>query len=174
MTVNTRLFTPLALLITLGLIMCLFSGCDNQNPEAIPTGKSSLSSLNRSKEPDTAEQDNITSTPYGALRIAATFPEPGRWKKPERILYVGLPETDRAKDFTLFLKRHFDYVETASYSDFSDPKSNGFDVTILDYDGTDVDTPRSNISQSFSRPVITLGAPGASICSHLSLKTGYL
>jgi hypothetical protein len=78
---------PVSLGIALGLIMCLFSGCDNQNSEAIPSAKASRSSQNQFQEPDTTEQDYLTSAPPDALRIAATFPEPGRWKKPERILH---------------------------------------------------------------------------------------
>lgn len=164
----------LSLIKLLILSLAFLAGCDRQNQEAISKEKTFFSTQRRYQGPDTTEQDALNSPSLKALRISATFPEPGRWKKPLRILYVGLLDTDRAKDFTGFLKQYFAQVETAPYKEFTDPKSNGFDVTILDYDGTNFDPPRSNISQSFSRPMITLGVPGAFVCSKLTLKTGYL
>jgi len=85
-----------------------------------------------------------------------------------RILYAGLPNTERAKDFTDFLAEHFAQVETIDYNTFKEGQSRGFDVVILDY------APRPNISREYSRATITVGVPGADICSSLSLKTGYL
>lgn len=91
-----------------------------------------------------------------------------------RILYAGLPNTERAKDFVDFLSKHFKQVETADYNTFKGDKTAGFDVTIIDYDGQDTRAPLPSISREYSRATITVGSPGADLCSRLSLKTGYL
>ncbi len=91
-----------------------------------------------------------------------------------RILYAGLPNTERAKDFVDFLTKHFKEVETTDYNTFVESKTAGFDVTIIDYDGQDTRAPLPSISREYSRATITVGSPGADLCSRLSLKTGYL
>ena len=91
-----------------------------------------------------------------------------------RILYAGLPNTERAKDFVDFLIKHFKQVETTDYNTFKGDKTAGFDVAIIDYDGVEFRAPRPNISRQYSRATVTMGVPGAFICSSLSLKTGYL
>jgi len=91
-----------------------------------------------------------------------------------RILYAGLPNTDRAKDFVEFLTKHFEQVETTDYNTFTEDQTADFDVTILDYDGVEFRAPRPNISRQYARATVTMGVPGAFICSSLSLKTGYL
>lgn len=84
-----------------------------------------------------------------------------------RVLYAGVPNSERAKDFVDFLAKHFEQVETADYKVFKEDQASGFDVVILD-------ASRLNISREYSRATITVGVPGAGICSSLSLKTGYL
>jgi hypothetical protein len=91
-----------------------------------------------------------------------------------RILYAGLPNTDRAKNFTSFLKTYFRHVETTDYNTFTGNHTSDFDVAIIDHDGADTRAPRPNISRQYARATITVGVPGAFICSNLSLKTGYL
>ena len=91
-----------------------------------------------------------------------------------RILYAGLPNTERAKDFVDFLTKHFKEVETTDYNTFKGDKTAGFDVTIIDYNGQDTRAPLPSISREYSRATITVGSPGADLCSRLSLKTGYL
>jgi len=91
-----------------------------------------------------------------------------------RILYAGVPDTERAKDFTEFLAKHFEQVKTADYKAFKEDQAGGFDVVILDYDGVGFSAPRPNISRQYSRATVTMGVPGAFICSSLALKTGYL
>ena len=91
-----------------------------------------------------------------------------------RILYAGLPNTDRAKDFVDFLKKHFQQVETTDYKTFTGSYTAGFDVAIIDYDGLDTRAPLPNINRQYARATITMGVPGADLCSRLSLKTGYL
>ena len=91
-----------------------------------------------------------------------------------RILYAGVPKTDRAKDFAGFLKKHFRQVETTDYKTFTGSHGTDFDVAIIDYDGADTDAPRSRINRQHERATVTIGVPGAFLCSDLSLKTGYL
>ena len=91
-----------------------------------------------------------------------------------RILYTGLPNTERSKDFVEFLTRHFKQVESTDYNTFVESKTTGFDVTIIDYDGQDTRAPVPSISRQYARATVTIGSPGADLCSRLSLKTGYL
>jgi len=91
-----------------------------------------------------------------------------------RILYAGLPNTDRTKEFVDFLGTHFQQVETTDYNTFTGEQAEGFDVAIVDYDGTDTRAPRLKLSRQYTRATVAIGAPGAFLCSGLSLKTGYL
>ena len=91
-----------------------------------------------------------------------------------RILYAGLPKTARAKDFVNFLKRHFQQVETTDYNTFTGSHTTDFDVAIIDHDGEDTRAPRLRLSRQYARATVTVGVPGAFLCSNLSLKTGYL
>jgi len=91
-----------------------------------------------------------------------------------RILYAGLPNTDRAKDFVDFLTRHFQQVETTDYNTFTGSHTADFDVAIVDHDGAYNSAPRLRISRQYARATITVGVPGAFLCSNLSLKTGYM
>ncbi len=91
-----------------------------------------------------------------------------------RILYAGLPDTDRQKDFVKFLGGHFEKVGVGDYLNFRAEQADGFDVVILDHDGADFRAPRPDVSRDYSRATVTMGVPGADICSRLDLKTGYL
>ncbi len=91
-----------------------------------------------------------------------------------KILYAGHPGTDREKDFVSFLKKYFDVVQTGNLATFKEADTQGFDVTLLDWDWNDPNGPKPKISQSFSRPVVTLGIPGGLICRQWHLKTGYM
>ncbi len=91
-----------------------------------------------------------------------------------RILYAGLPNTERSKDFVEFLTKHFNEVESTDYNTFVENKTAGFDVTIIDYDGQDTRAPLPSISREYSRATVTIGSPGADLGNRLSLKTGYL
>jgi len=91
-----------------------------------------------------------------------------------RILYAGLPNTDRAKDFVDFLKTYFQQVETTDYNTFTGSHTADFDVAIIDHNGLDTRAPRSRINRQYARATVTVGVPGAFLCSNLSLKTGYL
>jgi hypothetical protein len=90
------------------------------------------------------------------------------------VLYAGLPNTDRAKDFVSFLKTYFHQVETTDYNTYTGNHTSDFDVAIIDHDGADTRAPRPNISRQYTRATVTVGVPGAFLCSRLSLKIGYL
>jgi len=91
-----------------------------------------------------------------------------------RILYAGRPGSSREKEFVSFLKKHFDVVQTGNLETFKEADTQGFDVTLLDWDNNEFKGPKPAISDSFSRPIVTLGVPGGLICSRWGLKTGYL
>jgi hypothetical protein len=91
-----------------------------------------------------------------------------------RILYAGHPGSHRKKDFTLFLAKHFDRVETGNLASFKVEQANGFDVIILDYDGDGFKAPHPELSPEYTRSTMTVGVAGALICNKMSLKTGYL
>ena len=89
-----------------------------------------------------------------------------------RILYAGHPGTEREKDFVGFLKKYFDVVQTGNLKTFKEADAEGFDVTLLDWDWNSFyEGPRPKISDSFSRPVVTLGNLGALQCGYWRLKT---
>jgi hypothetical protein len=110
-----------------------------------------------------------------------------------KILYAGHPGSDREKEFVQFLGQHFETVKTADLSafhrkPFTNKDAEGFDVTILDYDGDGFQAPRPVIQPRFpedesrnprpaddrwfTRPLITVGVVGGLI-SDCGLKTGY-
>lgn len=91
-----------------------------------------------------------------------------------KILYAGLPETERANDFMDFLGKHFEEVTFTDYNSFDEKERDDFDVLILDHDGTETQAPTPTISREFSRATVTMGVPGGDISSRLGLKTGYL
>jgi hypothetical protein len=91
-----------------------------------------------------------------------------------KILYAGLPKTDRAKDFMDFLGKHFKEVTFTDYNSFDEKKNTDFDVLILDHDGKGTRATTPKISRQFSRATVTMGVPGGKLSGRLNLKTGYL
>jgi hypothetical protein len=91
-----------------------------------------------------------------------------------RILYAGRPGSDREEDFVGFLRKYFDVVRTGNLQTFQESDTQGFDVTLLDWDTNALDGPRPSVSVDFARPVVTLGVPGGLIGRQWRLKTGYL
>ena len=91
-----------------------------------------------------------------------------------RILYAGHPGSEREKDYVDFLSAYFIEVKTSDLAKFKEESAEGFDVTILDYDGDGFKSPRLYLPDSYTRATVTVGVVGASICGNLGLKTGYL
>ena len=145
-----------ALAICLFVTLMISSGCKKkEQPEEV-----------RKDVP--AEQTKDTTT---SEQIVQTEPS---GKIDLKILYAGLPDTDRAKDFVDFLKKHFEQVKTTDYNTFTGDEAANYDVAIIDHNGVAFRSPRPNISRQYTRATVTMGVPGAFICSNLSLKTGYL
>ena len=147
-------------LMVLGVCLCLvlmiFSSC-REKEQAEGTGQDVP-----------AEETTHTSSSEQMVWTHASE------KSDLRILYAGLMETDRARDFVAFLAARFETVETTEYLTFKEAESTGFDVTILDHDGLDVEASRLWISRRYDRATIAVGVPGARVCSRLDLKTAYL
>jgi hypothetical protein len=118
------------------------------------------------------EQAQVTAGPAGASPQAAIAPM--QLNRGLKILYAGRPGSDREKDFVSFLKKYFDTVQTGNLKTFKETDTQGFDVTLLDWDWNEFKGPRPQVSEGFSRPLITLGVPGGLISSQWRLKTGYL
>ena len=144
----------------LGLCLCVIL--------SISSGCKKKQSSEEIEQDVSAEKTTHTSTFEQIARAEASE------KIDLRILYAGLLETDRAKDFVAFLAAHFKTVETTDYLTFKEKESANFDVTILDHDGVDIKAPRLWISHEYDRAAIVMGVPGAQISSRLDLKTAYL
>jgi hypothetical protein len=117
---------------------------------------------------------------HGAESQPAQFTDANPpWNRHLKILYAGRPGSDREKDFVRFLTQYFDVVRTGNLATFQESDTQGFDVTLLDWDADvndvmrDFQGPKPVLSESFSRPLITFGVPGSWLCSHWRLKTGY-
>jgi len=100
---------------------------------------------------------------------------------PLRILYVGVENTERSKDFVGFLNENFTEVKFANVLTFKEEQAKGSDVIILDKDGVEWGTSRvdfslTNIkfSDTYSKPTISMGIPGAFFTRENNLKTDYM
>jgi len=114
----------------------------------------------------------LTCVPSTTCTAAEQQPKPG--KIDLRILYFGRPGSERQKDFAGFLARHFEEVQTGNLKRFHVRRTRGSDVIILDWDENDFKAPRPTMPEDYARPTVTVGVPGANLCSRLRLKTGYL
>ena len=102
-------------------------------------------------------------------------------KIPLKILYVGLVNTERQKDFVSFLSENFQEVKTADLYTFKEEQTSNSDVIILDKDGIQWGNDGGGkplrdyiVSNRYSRPTISMGIPGAFWTDRMRLKTGYM
>jgi len=102
-------------------------------------------------------------------------------KIPLKILYVGVEDTERSRDFVGFLSENFAEAKFANVRTFKEENAKNSDVIILDKDGVEwgiskVDFPLTNItfSETYSKPTISLGIPGAFFTGEMNLKTDYM
>ena len=149
-------------IVLLALTICLFFTL------TISIGCKKKEQSEEARQDVSAEEIKHTSTSEELVQAGASG------KIDLRILYAGLPDTDRAKDFVDFLTKHFKQVETTDYITFTGNEAIDFDVAVIDHDGVDFRAPRPKISRQYNRATVTMGVPGAFVCSNLSLKTGYL
>jgi hypothetical protein len=91
-----------------------------------------------------------------------------------KILYVGLPDTERQKDFVDFLSEHFEHVEAVDYYNFQEADTENCDVAIFDKDGVEWRPLEIKVSEQYSRSTVTIGVPGSFWCDRRRLKTGYM
>lgn len=91
-----------------------------------------------------------------------------------RVLYVGLPDTERQTDFVEFLRQHFRQVDTADYNTFKEEQTKDCDVAIFDKDGLEWKSLDIRVSSQYSRSTISIGVPGAFWCRTVSSRMGYM
>ena len=97
-----------------------------------------------------------------------------------RILYAGMPDTARQKDFVSFLSGHFAEVKSVDFSSFTAEQADESDVVILDKDGIqwasrDGGNPLSDLrlGKDYSRATLALGIPGTFLYDRMGLKLDY-
>lgn len=169
-TCPKRDFHAIVTVLLLIAVVAAAGGCKKKGDEGLEA-PGSTQTVEQAQTPPQQEASSTAENEEQAVGQEAVAVEHDRSL---RVLYAGRPNSGRGKDFVKFLAQHFDTVETGDLRKFTDPDAEGFDVTILDYDGDGFKAPRPSISRDFSRPVMTLGVPGARICDSLDLKTGYL
>jgi hypothetical protein len=102
-----------------------------------------------------------------------------------KVLYAGNPGSEREKEFSALLSKHFAKVATGNYENFTSAHAKGHDVVILDwtsiyprdehgkirknFDGLNNPTP-PKLSGEYDRPTILIGAAGGFVGQTLSLK----
>jgi len=130
----------------------------------------------KKKEPQPAQQETQNALVKSDIQQVIAGD-----KIPLKILYVGLPNTERQKDFVSFLSGNFQEAKTADLYAFKEEQTNNSDVIILDKDGIQWagrgdGKPLMNypVSNQYSRPTISLGIPGAFWTDRMRLKTGYM
>jgi hypothetical protein len=129
----------------------------------------------KKKEPPSAQDETQTALvkPDG-LQVTASG------KIPLKILYVGLTNTERQKDFVSFLSDNFTEVKSTDLYAFKEEQNNNSDVIILDKDGIQWADRGGKplwdlrVSNQYSRPTISMGIPGAFWTDRMRLKTGYM
>jgi hypothetical protein len=100
-------------------------------------------------------------------------------KLPLRILYAGMPDTARQKDFVSFLGKHFVAVKAVDVKTFTEAQAKDSDVVILDKDGIQWGNRGGNplrdlkLPETYSRATLALGTPGAFLLDRMGLKPGY-
>jgi hypothetical protein len=122
--------------------------------------------------PDPKDESSIVSPSLPAAQLPLL-----KEKLNLSILYAGYIESTRAKDFLTFLSRFFREVKAMSVLEFKEQDATGYDVVIIDnklYSNESRNELKPRLSQSYSRPTITLGVTGAFLGDALKLKTGYL
>ncbi len=137
-----------------------------------------LSACKKKQSPQAQDktQNSLSKSDTQSLALDGTTDE----EIPLRILYVGLPNTERQKDFVSFLSKNFTEVKTADLYTFKEEQTNDSDVIILDKDGIQWGSEGGKplrdlkVSNQYSRPTLSLGIPGAFWTDRMRLKTGYM
>lgn len=156
---KTTLLSCFTFILLLALIMTLSACKKKTSPQAQDETQNGL-----------AESDTQSQVQYETTDDKISL----------RILYVGLPNTERQKDFISFLSRNFTEVKTTDLYTFKEQQTKDSDVVILDKDGIQWGSRGGKplrdlkVSNQYSRPTISLGIPGAFWTDRMRLKTGYM
>jgi hypothetical protein len=93
-----------------------------------------------------------------------------------KILYMGQPDTPRAKDFTKFLEEHFAQVAVMDVAKFQASQTAPYDVVILDANprARDLGTlAKLKLPSDYSKPTVLQGIFGARVGTALDLRLGF-
>jgi len=92
-----------------------------------------------------------------------------------KILYMGQPDTARAKDFVKFLEEHFTQVAVMDVAKFDPSQTSAYDVVILDSDPGSKAFAKlaKQLPANYSKPTVLQGPFGAHLASALDLRLGF-
>src|SRR5438093_13597617 len=95
-----------------------------------------------------------------------------------KVLYVGDPETPRAKQFEGFLRQNLGRVQIASRSAFKPAEANECDVVLLDwpqsggaYQGRQIHAPLGERAD-WTRPTVLVGSAGLNLAVAWQVRGG--
>ena len=88
------------------------------------------------------------------------------------ILYMGEPESARAKDFAQFLGDHFTKVEVMDAANFDPAQTAPYDVVIFDPAAKQL-ARFAKLPADYSKPTVLEGPFGARAGSALGLRLGF-
>jgi hypothetical protein len=94
-----------------------------------------------------------------------------------RVLYAGRPGDARTVEFVAFLGQHFAKVGEASYSDFTPPMANGYDVVVFDAARTQNSIglpPGPKLPPDYDRASVLVGGAGVRAVESLKPKLDWL
>lgn len=156
---KTKFFLTMFSLFSLFVAMMIINGCKEK-------GQSQVAQDTNDSQTATEVTTSESSGPAETIAISE--------KIKLKILYAGLLGTERAKDFTDFFNRYFEQVDSIDLYKFTESLAADFDVAVIDHNGVGFNVKLPAIPPDYSRATVTMGVPGAFICSRLSLKTSYL
>jgi hypothetical protein len=118
--------------------------------------------------------------------LASTTPAQADERFGLDVLYAGNPGSEREKDFTTLLNRYFTKVSATDYRRFTAESAKGHDVVILDwtsiyprdehgkiaekFDRLNSPDPIPQVTESYDRPTILIGAAGGWVAQRVRLK----
>lgn len=93
-----------------------------------------------------------------------------------RILYLGNPDSPRAKEFETFLKKHFATVTLAKRDGFTPAAAAGADVVLLDWSQSEGDLAKTDVPlgrfDDWTKPTVLLNHAGLLVAAHWQLIGG--
>jgi hypothetical protein len=111
----------------------------------------------------------------GLLVMAGTAEAAAQEKISLSVLYAGIPDAPRTKEFQQFLGQHFTKVGLAPFTEFKPEMADGYDVVIFDApvpvlpDRIGV-PPVPVLPRDFNRASVLVAGPGVNIARALDLK----